>query len=73
MTFGAGALSRTISVVVTGEVAAELDETLFFDLSGPVNAAIADARGVGTILDDDSLVVDDVSLAEGDSIEIFGS
>ena len=39
---------------VVGDTHAEGDERFHVDLSNPVNAAIADARGTITILDDDS-------------------
>src|SRR5262249_6473530 len=67
VTFWAGTTTQTVTVPVNGDFAAELDETLLLNLSGAVNAMIADAQAVGTIQDDDSLVVDDVSVAEGDA------
>jgi hypothetical protein len=54
LTFSAGEVTRTINVPVFGDVLAELNETFVVNLSGPVNATLADAQGVGTILDDDS-------------------
>ena len=70
VTFAAGETVKTIDVLVNGDVASEGDETLFVNLSAPTNATIADAQGVGTIKDDDSLPalsIGDVSTAEGDS------
>ena len=52
--FSPGALSRTISVEVNGEIAFEPDETFAVSLSSPVNALIADGQALGTILNDDS-------------------
>ena len=61
--------------MVNGDVAAEPDETFAVDLSNVTGAVIIgdqaanDARGVGTIENDDlaGLSINDVSLAEGDS------
>lgn len=47
------ALTRVIDVFVCGDATAEGNETLFVDLSNPVNATLADSQGVGTIVDDD--------------------
>jgi hypothetical protein len=41
-------------VQVNGDTAIESNETLFLNLSGAVGAPIADAQGVGTIIDDDT-------------------
>ncbi|MBV9926508.1 MAG: DUF4214 domain-containing protein [Acidobacteria bacterium] len=49
-----GETSKTITVPVVGDAVVEPDETFFFDIFSPTNATIADARGVGTILNDDS-------------------
>lgn len=53
LTIPAGQLSDQISVNITGDTTVELDETFYVNLSSPVNATIADAQGVGTILNDD--------------------
>ena len=54
---------------VVGDLAVEPTETFFVNLSAPVNATIADAQAVGTIVNDDiaSLAIGSVSLTEGDS------
>jgi hypothetical protein len=52
--FPPGTLSRPLSVAVNGDTFVESDETFHVDLSSPVGATLAKARGVGTILDDDS-------------------
>jgi chitinase len=70
VTFAPGETSKTISVSVTGDLVNEVDETLNVRLYSPVNASIADANGIVTILNDDTpptLSIDDVTLAEGDS------
>jgi hypothetical protein len=49
-----GPLAQTVTVQVNGDTAIESNETLFLNLSGAVGAPIADAQGVGTIIDDDT-------------------
>lgn len=46
-------VSKTITVVVTGDGNIETDEALSVTLSNPVDATIIDASGTGTILNDD--------------------
>jgi len=68
VTFPAGSTTQTITVVVNGDVVNEPNETFLVDLSGVVNATIADAQGQGTIVNDDdvsTLSINDVSVTEG--------
>lgn len=55
LTFNPGDLTKTITVLVNGDQKTELNETLFVNLNNPVNAAVTDAQGTGTILNDDTL------------------
>jgi|GEM_PF-1608191 len=55
LTFLAGDLTKTITVAVNGDQKSEVDETVLVNLTNPVNAAVADAQGLGTILNDDNL------------------
>jgi hypothetical protein len=48
-----GVAGATIAVTVKGDNKPEPDETMFIDLSQPVNATVADGRGIGTITNDD--------------------
>jgi hypothetical protein len=48
------ALTRTVSVLINGDALDENDETLFVFLSSATNANISRARGIGTIINDDS-------------------
>jgi uncharacterized repeat protein (TIGR01451 family) len=75
--FNPGApLTQTINVQVNGDTIAEADETFTVDLSNPVNVVLADDSGLGTILDDDTVIppppalpmlsINDVSVDEGD-------
>jgi hypothetical protein len=70
LTFAPGVTSQTITVFVKGDTLNEGDETFFVNLSGATNAAIADAQGQGTIVDDDPLptiTINNVTVSEGNS------
>lgn len=54
LTFNPGDLTKTVTLNVNGDPVNEPNETVFLNLSSPVNAAIADAQGLGTILNDDA-------------------
>ena len=54
LTFAAGQTSKTISVAIKGDTIVEGNETLFVLLSGATAASIGRARGVGTIVNNDS-------------------
>lgn len=70
-TIPAGATSAPIDVAVVGDVLSEANEAFAVNLSSPTNGAtLADAQGVGTIVNDDpppALRVNDVRVAEGDN------
>ena len=54
LTFTPGQLTKTITVLVTGDKVKETNETFFVNLSGvSANATIGDGQGVGTIINDD--------------------
>jgi uncharacterized repeat protein (TIGR01451 family) len=68
--FLAGETTKTVTVVVAGDLLDEVDESFFVDLSNPVNATLGDSQGLGLIQDDDNppaLSVGNVSLAEGNA------
>jgi hypothetical protein len=66
LTFAPGQTSKTLTVLVNGDRFAEPNETFVVNLSSPTNATIADAQGVGTIVDDEPrITINDVSKAEG--------
>ncbi|MCL4297229.1 MAG: DNRLRE domain-containing protein [Anaerolineae bacterium] len=70
LTFIPGITSQSVTVLVQGDTLDELDETFFVNLSGAVNATIADGQGLGTITDDDgapSLSINDVTVTEGNT------
>lgn len=69
VTFLPGETTKTVTVVVSGDFVAEGNETLFMNLTSPVNATITDSQGLGTIVNDDAaptLSISDVTLIEGD-------
>jgi hypothetical protein len=53
----AGSTSTTIGILIKGDTAVEGTEDFVVNLSNPVNATIADGQGVGTIVDDDTLLL----------------
>jgi glucose/arabinose dehydrogenase len=53
VTFQPGATTLTVPIAVVADVMDEPDETLGLVLSNPVNASIATASALGTIVDDD--------------------
>jgi hypothetical protein len=70
LTFSPGQTARTITVLVNGDATSEPDETFTVNLSGAVNATIADGQGSGTITNDDGtpqLSINDVASTEGNT------
>jgi len=57
LTFNAGDTSKTVDVLVNGDIVSEPDETFFVNLSGATNATISDNQGLGTILNDDASLI----------------
>jgi len=70
LSFDPGITSQTISVPVLGDTGVEGNETFVINLSSSVNATIADAQAIGSIIDDDAslptISVNNVALSEGD-------
>ena len=70
MTLSAGTTSAVLNVTVNGDTVFETNETFAVDLSAPVNAALADSQGIGTIINDDgvpSLAISDATITEGNA------
>lgn len=66
--FPAGTMVQTITVQVNGDTTVEPDETFLVNLSSPVNAAISDSQGIGTIENDDLACTQTITLtAAGDT------
>lgn len=54
ITFAPGETDDEVDATVNGDTNVEANETFFANLSNPTLATIADAQGVGTIIDDDA-------------------
>ncbi len=70
LTFNPGETSKPVTVSVTGDPVDEADETLNMKLLSPSNTVLADAQGLGTIVDDDatpSVSIADLTVTEGNS------
>jgi hypothetical protein len=74
VSFAAGETSKTVSVTINGDTTVEPNETLNLVLSAPLNATIVKGTGIGTITNDDNVVVpptqrklsvNDVKVVEG--------
>jgi hypothetical protein len=57
LAFSPGTVTRTVDVGIAGDTNLEPNETFSVNLSEPFGTTIADGEGVGTILDDDTLLV----------------
>ena len=70
ITFAPGQTSKIITVPVNGDLLNEINETFTVNLSNPSKAKIADAQGIGTIINNDpipSFAINDVTISEGNS------
>jgi len=70
LTFVPGDTAEQVRVNIVGDAMDEDDETFLVDLSGPVNATLADDQALGTIIDDDpppGIRIADLTVAEGSS------
>ena len=73
VSFTPGQTSKTLTVVVNGDVIYEPNETFVVNLSNAVDATIGDNQGIATIVNDDaqpppsSLTISDVTVTEGNS------
>lgn len=70
LVFDPGVTTRPLSVEVAGDALDEDVETFFVDLSNPDQATLGDARGVGSIADDDAEPA--VSIADAATFEGAG-
>lgn len=57
VTFAPNQTTQIVSVAVRGDNIVEGTEQFFVNLTNPVNATIARGQGVGTIIDDDALIL----------------
>jgi hypothetical protein len=56
LSFPAGTSQRSVDVTIVRDLQDEPDETFTLGLASPTNATLADGTGVGTIIDDDAAV-----------------
>jgi hypothetical protein len=68
VTFAPGVTSQPVTIQVIGETTVEANETFYVNLSSPVGATLADAQGVGTILNDDAAPVLHVGDLDGSGV-----
>ena len=71
LTFLPGTTSQTVRVDIIADTTHEPDETFVVNLTDPVNATIADAQAVGTIVNDDSapeIAITDATVTEGTAV-----
>jgi uncharacterized repeat protein (TIGR01451 family) len=54
LTFNPGETTKTISIIINGDVTVEPDETFTVTLSNPTNAVLGTSVGTGTIINDDA-------------------
>ncbi len=68
LTFLPGEITHTLTVPVIGDTVFETNEVFLVDLSSPVNAALGDPTGSGTITNDDvNVSIADLAAFEGQS------
>ncbi|GAB2881247.1 hypothetical protein GCM10027046_06880 [Uliginosibacterium flavum] len=72
ISFAPGETSKTITIAITNDARVEPTETFTVTLATPVNATIADATGVGSILNDDVAPIIDLSGPPLDDITLVG-
>ncbi len=53
LTFAPGITSQSVAITINGDTTVEPDEDFTINLTAPTNAAIADAQGLGSIINDD--------------------
>ena len=53
LTFAPGITSKSVAITINGDTTVEPDEDFTINLTAPTNAAIADAQGLGSIINDD--------------------
>ena len=67
LTFVVGTTTRSITVVINGDLLEEIHETFLVNLQNPGNATIADGQGQGTIRNDDPDEIFDDGFETGDT------
>jgi Ca2+-binding RTX toxin-like protein len=73
LAFAAGEMSKTIEVMVNGDISIEGDETFFVNLLNPNGAVVTDAQGKGTIVDDEGPDTRDLSNISANTTVVLDS
>lgn len=71
LTFSPGETAKNVFVEVTLDEIAEADETVYLDLTNPVNANLVRDRAIGTIEETRSLAVEDLEVSKNANEAIF--
>lgn len=71
LTFDPRETTKNVFVGVTLDEIAEADETVYFDLTNPVNANLVRDRAIGTIEETRSLMVEDLEVSENAKEALF--
>jgi subtilisin family serine protease len=72
LVFTAGQTTKTISVIISGDLKFEPNETFYVNLSNPINAVFGDPQAIGTILNDDYSPTGAISVNTGGVGTIIG-
>jgi len=67
LNFAAGEMSKTVKVIVNGDIFVEDDENFLLNLLNPVGTTIADGQAAGTILSDEGASTRDLSAMGGNT------
>lgn len=67
LTFAAGVIKKTISILINGDTQVEGDERFQVALSNPVNATFTDSLGQGTIRNDETAAITAMTTMESSS------
>jgi Ca2+-binding RTX toxin-like protein len=73
LAFAAGEMSKTIKVMVNGDISIEGDETFFVNLLNPKGAVVTNAQGKGTIIDDEGPDTRDLSNISANTTVVLDS
>lgn len=73
LTFLPGETSKIISITVKGDLLDEIEQSFHVILTTPINAAISDGKGLGTIVDNDAapiISINDTGVGEGTGFSV---
>ena len=70
ITFAPGETSKDILIPILSDTIDEVDETFSINLANPSVATVEDGEGIGTIVDDDQLLSNDIVLIEQENFGV---